>query len=740
MRLEDESSDPEYFDLDEHLYYTEHNTTYGALCNEMTGRIQLEQTSVWDQLKLDDIDSDLVRECSHQLRTICKEDLLEFKRSINYYRKSGFGKARDQDSMHWYLAKVFTFVEDFSMSSSKTVHKPIRRFRSKPEVRYDEDTGEEVITYEEDINPYTTGFPRALPTFDLMNIDHEEASGGDSRSWNCRDGFCIARIKTLWGPSTPENPDTNSEILSQSANFARLHLSSRPFLLFSIGLLIYGKRFSVCIFDRAGVRISPEHDMFLDMEVFIRVIRSLTCVLGAQDIGQDPTARFVKSPREPDFYVIKPIGRDERSWRTIGPPIWSSMSLFGRGTVVWKVAEYEEATDEVVGPTMIMKTAWRSAQRNPESSLSRYVTAIARQYSEVSVAEFVTGGDVYVEGGSPPDIPLATELSSGRETARNNSSTKTLITIPLLRRQNPSDEDSPILHRVILSTVGRPLWDYKDEKELARGFVAVMRTHKRLCELNVLHRDISPGNILLAEDPENAPPGHEAFLTDFELARVGDEAGATLHDRTQIERTKRPPEMLSDHNLLGSTAKLATPISGTVVFMALDLLKIVVSEVDDPEAQATSFKHNAHHDLESLVFVLAYVLLRKALLIASSDEKYKVVRKNLDEEFRKSFGRIDSWDILTWRRSLMCFRWIGESYLAPFIREHFSKVLLEILGIIYRKMFRIYFQEDCGVLSKATVVSDPAAEERRMEEDDLTHDYLLKLFLYLADYKVELSQ
>ena len=71
----------------------------------MRGRIQLEQTSVWVQLKLDEIDCDLIKECSQQIQTMRKSEILELKRSINYYKKSGSGKARHEDSMHWYLVR-----------------------------------------------------------------------------------------------------------------------------------------------------------------------------------------------------------------------------------------------------------------------------------------------------------------------------------------------------------------------------------------------------------------------------------------------------------------------------------------------------------------------------------------------------------------------------------------------------------------------------------------------------------
>lgn len=319
------------------------------------------------------------------------------------------------------------------------------------------------------------GFPRVSPGLSLENLGFDADLKGDPPFWKTKDGFCEAKLDPRDGPPIH---NASGNILSQSAKYARLHMSARPFLLFSIGLLIFGTRFYVCIFDRGGVRISPELDMWEDLEALVRVIRSLTCILPAEAIGQDPSARLVKSPSEPDFYVVKPVGKDERTWRTIGSPIWSSLSLFGRGTVVWKVAEYNEKSGETIGATMIMKTAWRSAQRNPESSISKYVTTIARQYPEVSVSEFVTGGDVFVEGGSPPDMILETD--SNEEIVPDSSITATpkgtLITVPFLRGANASEGDSPILHRVITSTVGRPLWEYRDENELARGLIAILNS------------------------------------------------------------------------------------------------------------------------------------------------------------------------------------------------------------------------------------------------------------------------
>src|SRR5258705_12608231 len=112
--------------------------------------------------------------------------------------------------------------------------------------------------------------------------------------------------------------------------------------------------------------------MLEDTATLIRVMRTLGCNLSVEVLGFDPivrvstdleTQRLTVNTEYPSA-VVSFCGNDSRQWCTIGPPIWASLSLFGRGTNVWGVREYVADVNEdphVRGNEMIMKTAWRSS-------------------------------------------------------------------------------------------------------------------------------------------------------------------------------------------------------------------------------------------------------------------------------------------------------------------------------------------------------------------------------------------
>jgi len=197
-------------------------------------------------------------------------------------------------------------------------------------------------------------------------------------------------------------------------------------------------------------------------------------------------------------------------------------------------------------------------------------------------------------------------------------------------------------------------------------------------------------------------------------------------------RTKRRLQE-TRHLLSGSGTGLNAPITGTLQFMAVDLLNVIVSQAHT--RLRIDFKQMEHHDLESIVWVLGYIQLRKMLVIATSRKKqYDEESKVLNEIFKTTFGKVKVADIRDQRRILAPLEWIGVLALKSFLAEHLPKQLADLMGILYRKMHRLFLQKQQGSLSVSDSLRDPdEAKRKEAKEDELTHDYLLNLFTQIVD-------
>ena len=303
--------------------------------------------------------------------------------------------------------------------------------------------------------PHTFGFPSCSPDF---TISLHGVDAPRSKLWRDRDAFGEVKPLKKQGPK-PAIAGTIPPIVTQSADYARLFMSARPLMLFCVGILIFGTEFCVGIFDRDGVTFSPAYNMFQDTETFIRVVRSLACNLSIHELGFDPTVRVLTDMEAQKLTgntggyphaVVLSGGNDRRKWCTIGPPIWTSLSFLGRGTNVWLVREYVDGIDQeplLRGNDMIMKTAWRNSARTPESDIYMSI-----DQPPEGLAKFECGGDVKFDG-----YPITVQ----------NLRSDPVRNLPPEGNFNPP---TPILHRLILGTVGRPLWEYTSDRDLLAGF------------------------------------------------------------------------------------------------------------------------------------------------------------------------------------------------------------------------------------------------------------------------------
>ncbi|EPS95004.1 hypothetical protein FOMPIDRAFT_98712 [Fomitopsis schrenkii] len=150
------------------------------------------------------------------------------------------------------------------------------------------------------------------------------------------------------------------------------------------------------------------------------------------------------------------------------------------------------------------------------------------------------------------------------------------------------DTSAKILHRLVLSTVGEPLWKYTDEPQLLRAFHAIIEAHQRLAERGILHCDISPGNLLLASGLSAYVSG---ILTDFDGAYIDEE----LFNR--VAHDAHDPGRVGPMQTNAMATK--SSLSGTRQFMATHLLYAV-------ERKGTAEHTAAHDDLESIGYVFGY--------------------------------------------------------------------------------------------------------------------------------------
>ncbi|KAI0043935.1 hypothetical protein FA95DRAFT_330159 [Auriscalpium vulgare] len=160
-----------------------------------------------------------------------------------------------------------------------------------------------------------------------------------------------------------------------------------------------------------------------------------------------------------------------------------------------------------------------------------------------------------------------------------------------------NEEPSPALHRLVLESVGRPLWEYTSDKELLVGFRAALNGHQFLSEKGILlHRNISACSVLLGYP--GAGEGREGFITDVEFAH---EPNVGLAEMQIDPRPPVPPKGARTSN--EDPFECCQFMPGTLPFMAVDLLNAITTGVP--------IEYRVEHELESFIWVLGYRVARR---------------------------------------------------------------------------------------------------------------------------------
>jgi len=299
----------------------------------------------------------------------------------------------------------------------------------------------------------TDAFENRRP--DLVLVDHSpQEPRQDWCLWRHFAVLLAVRHDCLDGPN-PADGTTLTRLATELADVAHLHLAARPFMRYSIHLTVCGSIFNLALFDRAGGVVSKDYNINTNLDTFIRIIRRLGRDLDAHDLGLDPTVvplHNLGSWKFPEFRVI--VGGS--AYITQGLPLWQSTSLVGRGTFVWKVVLEEGDEQSGKGSTkiFILKNAWRAYARLAESTVYKMIYSATKELTSHltnldGVAQFVDGGDVF-DSQLPNEV---IKVSSHRKGFGK----------PI------SEEDDPILHRLVLSSHGCRLNEFATFSQLMRA-------------------------------------------------------------------------------------------------------------------------------------------------------------------------------------------------------------------------------------------------------------------------------
>ncbi|KAG1837233.1 hypothetical protein DFJ58DRAFT_749558 [Suillus subalutaceus] len=413
-------------------------------------------------------------------------------------------------------------------------------------------------------NAENMSFPDKKPVFVLAEVP--PASGpltpviDDEVKWRQICSFIEVRPDFKDSPNTT-NTAVVKQIVSQGADYARLIMVSRPFQLYVLCVFIYGHKFCLGWYDRRGVILSDDYDIDDNLDILVNVVLQLNTHMTDYQLGHDRSACLLEGHsyyqvEYPSFLVSMGTDGETLLWKTMGPPIWSSLSLLGRGTATWRAISVGNKKEVVV--------------------LENYMEVANSEKRIQRVAELSLGDNVR--------IPVIKEMH-------------THVTVGTLRSLILSDDDvnisdDPILHRLVLKTVGRPLWDAETTKEFILGSLAALKGHRALVEQGILHQDISPGNIFLGDPNCAEVSSHPLSPSTSQLNTRGIFCKDTVPSSSEVPGAEIP---------------------GTTLFMAGELLDMMLLPDEFKTACPEHIERGVHHDLESFILVLFYVVVRRGL-------------------------------------------------------------------------------------------------------------------------------
>ncbi|KAF3061013.1 hypothetical protein GL218_02854 [Daldinia childiae] len=339
--------------------------------------------------------------------------------------------------------------------------------------------------------------------------------------------------------------------LCQSAHRVFASQPTRPFLH---GFYIRGSLIELWVFDRSGLYCSDVFDIRKDFIQFLFIILSYQCMTD-QDLGK---FNIIESNKANNYIVLEPLGKLYLE----SQPIAFRKGLIGTGTTCYRARMLDSNRWDYV-----LKFKWRWARERPEDELLKLAQKKC-VWGAISI-------DYYQEFESTASLRQGLRWGTHRKFTRveryrsieeqRTDSTCNVNGLVECTEETDNFFQNRIFACLVTSPVGRPLHTFRSLLELLQVFRDAIKCHRSLYyDANILHQDISPGNMIILDDQDEGKA--KGVLVDLDSA-------IELSERSETE----------------------PGVTGTRPFMAIGVLK--------------SECHTYRHDLESFLYVFLWTII-----------------------------------------------------------------------------------------------------------------------------------
>ncbi|VCU40343.1 Bgt-51652 [Blumeria graminis f. sp. tritici] len=331
---------------------------------------------------------------------------------------------------------------------------------------------------------------------------------------------------------------------NQLMRYAREIFYSQPLRRFVHGFCLHKDHIEFWIIDRAGAYSSGEYDVLKNQEMLVRGL-SAYMLMSDEELGLDPVISYDDADR--CFVTLTNDNSETEKHEVIPTPVARPETIVSRGSTCFKTKDEK----------YLIKFSWGTGANDNE------IKFLNRAKNVTGVIQMVSSGKLYKVATHRKGVKFSKDklwifIAKDQVFARGKQETILNDEFYVKRR----------LTYVKLTPVGRLIHSAVSVREFVSGIRDAIIGLRNLHGKNIIHGDISSGNIILTGPDKDGKM--KGILIDLDMS--------SLHEN---ENEKNLPRT----------------ITGTTMYMALELLRAIYQN-------KLNLKQTYRHDLESCFYVL----------------------------------------------------------------------------------------------------------------------------------------